>query len=338
MRRKYIPTLEEFRNIHQPLLESIGDGLQGIPGFQNLTIKLNLNDIVVITSQNKLFTFSLTELNDTATEDELNVDTSFLSGLKCLYDDLLKARYTYDFSLKFDVVSRAEEYELFDVSFGSFFTDLDNDLRLYGGDAETILAIRTNLQKLYDNTQTLKMSQNANSLLNKYLNDLCEFVAAKIYAFFLHINQENLILRGDTSSNNDLNSLNESEHFIEYSPETNRYEERFAPRVSANRNAAIRDISLMVQEACQTLGLIATQPLDYDTNRPASGTSTYIYFVVENYDFIIKAVLNPVEMRRLNLSEYTFWVESNDTIYGRKELKSVNSVEALSELITEFIQ
>ncbi len=319
--KRYVKNYDEFSNYYSIILEKLSEDIFDIPGISGLSAQLRLDNIEVITTNSKVFTINLQELKEFSEGDELNLDPYFLKGLEDIYQEMVKSRYSNDLTYKLKSIKNSENYELFNISENGFFIDINKDLEFFGAKPENIIEIRQNLYKLYDSNATDGLNPNSVKILNNYLNSIIEFIAAKIYTYFKYIGQEKLIFEPTPNYNYDDagTKIAESEKYFAFDGGLVRSENDLDPLPKANYKSCLNDLSLIVNRAVSDLNIKVSEPIDYFTNREADSTSIYVYFKLENSNFIIKSILSPVEMKRLGFERYPFWIETIDKSYILQE-------------------
>ena len=109
--------------------------------------------------------------------------------LKDLYQNSIKSLVSSSISNKLNLIKAAEQSCLFAITQGTFLSNLELDLGSYGASNEDILSIKDNLSNLFINDSIDDITPNGRNLFLKYLNDVLEYICAKVYVFFKMINR-----------------------------------------------------------------------------------------------------------------------------------------------------
>ena len=312
-----------FSNVYKPILENLNSGAPiDIPGFYGTSGQIIANDIYIGVASGKRFIFTLQEFLD-FTADELNTSPQVFLGIKQLFQNCLMANSNSNIINKLDIIRQAESYELFDTT-GGFFKNMKQDLlSLYGATEIQANEIQFSMTDLYDNGVSDRLTATALRILESYLGDMIEFVAAKIYMFFKFVNQERLIINPSPMLNYDDSKVNYSskkgEKYLSFDAGefANSVNKSASLRVKENALGCLKDTSTVIWDACNELGVAPNEAYDPETNRPVTAVSKYGKFDIPNIGLAIITVLNPVELGRLDFNKYVYSVvDINEPIFN----------------------
>lgn len=190
---KIVKTTQEFRE-YLSILESLGDSLFDIPGLQKCNAHLKNEVIELQISNGDMLWINLEELKNIAS-DEYNKDPLFLKAITNLYQEAVSTRYIADISNKIKIIRKAESFVLFDITYGGFFANIENDLKYLGASNEDITAIITNLPNLYDTGATDGISPEGVTMFTIYINSILEFIGSKIYIYLEYLGKDDFVIK-----------------------------------------------------------------------------------------------------------------------------------------------